>query len=108
MALLAAGTWLLVTDPWLAGFHHPPVVQDWLSAAVGRGCGQLVRRCAYRRQLGGFAGAGRWLSVCLSVQRPIIDTDNPFQNAKRFVPLYMFATGFMVTIMTVTKGSTSA
>jgi PiT family inorganic phosphate transporter len=40
----------------------------------------------------------------ISVQRLIIDTDNPFQNAKRFVPVYMFATGFMVTIMTVTKG----
>jgi inorganic phosphate transporter, PiT family len=40
----------------------------------------------------------------VSVQKLIIDTDNPFQNAKRFVPLYMFATGFMISIMTLSKG----
>jgi PiT family inorganic phosphate transporter len=40
----------------------------------------------------------------ISVQRLIIDTDEPFQNAKRFVPLYMFLTGFMVALMTLSKG----
>ncbi|MCY1538414.1 Phosphate transporter family protein [compost metagenome] len=40
----------------------------------------------------------------MTVQKLIIDTDNPFINAKRFVPLYMFLTGFMVAIMTLTKG----
>ncbi len=40
----------------------------------------------------------------MSVQKLIIDTDNPFKSAKRFVPLYMFLTGFMVSIMTLSKG----
>src|SRR5690606_21604817 len=34
----------------------------------------------------------------------IMNTDNPFMNAKRFVPVYMFLTGFMVSLMTFTKG----
>src|SRR5690606_20161423 len=40
----------------------------------------------------------------MSVQALIINTDSPFKNAKRFVPLYMFLTGFMVSIMTLSKG----
>src|SRR5690606_25354454 len=39
-----------------------------------------------------------------SVQWLIIDTDDPFANAKRWVPVYMFLTGFMLALMTFTKG----
>ncbi len=40
----------------------------------------------------------------VSVQKLIINTDNPFENAKRYVPVYMFLTGFMVALMTISKG----
>ncbi|HTN29651.1 MAG TPA: inorganic phosphate transporter, partial [Pseudomonas sp.] len=40
----------------------------------------------------------------MSVQALIMNTDNPFQKAKRYVPVYMFLTGFMVSIMTFSKG----
>ena len=39
-----------------------------------------------------------------SVQRLILDTDNPFANAKRYVPVYMFMVGFMITMVTLMKG----
>jgi PiT family inorganic phosphate transporter len=42
--------------------------------------------------------------IFMSVHKLILDTDNPFANAKRYVPFYMFAVGFVVTIVTLTKG----
>lgn len=46
------------------------------------------------------------IAFCLfvSVQKLITNTDDPFKNAKRFVPVYMFATGFMVALMMLSKG----
>ena len=64
------------------------------------GVGPIVASWVVSPVLSGFVAFGLFVSV----QRLIIDTDNPFLNAKRFVPLYMFATGFMVSIMTLTKG----
>src|SRR5690606_33097521 len=42
--------------------------------------------------------------IFMSVHRLILDTDNPFANAKRYIPIYMFAVGFILTLMTLTKG----
>ena len=42
--------------------------------------------------------------IIVSVQKLIIKTDSPFDNAKRYVPFYMFLTGFMVALMTLSKG----
>lgn len=42
--------------------------------------------------------------IFMSVHKLILNTDDPFTNAKRYVPLYMFAVGFVVTLMTLTKG----
>jgi len=109
-ALLAAGTWLLVasTKGWPVSTTHSIVGAVIGFAAVGvsmdavhwSGVGPIVASWVVSPVLSGFVAFGLFVSV----QKLIIDTDNPFQNAKRFVPLYMFATGFMVSIMTLTKG----
>jgi PiT family inorganic phosphate transporter len=39
-----------------------------------------------------------------SVQKLILNTDNPIKSAKKYVPLYMFATGFMIAMVTMFKG----
>jgi PiT family inorganic phosphate transporter len=39
-----------------------------------------------------------------SVQRLVLDTDDPFQNAKRYVPFYMFLVGFVIAMVTLVKG----
>jgi PiT family inorganic phosphate transporter len=109
-ALLAAGTWLLVasTRGWPVSTTHTIVGAVIGFAAVGvsvdavhwSGVGPIVASWVVTPLLAGI------ISFCLfvSVQKLIIDTDNPFANAKRYVPLYMFLTGFMVSLMTVTKG----
>ncbi|MGG5870432.1 inorganic phosphate transporter [Pseudomonas peli] len=109
-ALLAAGTWLLVasTKGWPVSTTHSIVGAVIGFAAVGvsmdavnwAGVGPIVASWVVSPVLSGFVAFGLFVSV----QKLIIDTDNPFLNAKRFVPLYMFATGFMVSIMTLTKG----
>src|SRR5690606_36728144 len=38
------------------------------------------------------------------VHKLILDRDNPFANAKRYIPIYMCAVGFIVALMTLTKG----
>ncbi|OEC36814.1 inorganic phosphate transporter, PiT family [Pseudomonas cuatrocienegasensis] len=109
-ALLAAGTWLLVasTKGWPVSTTHSIVGAVIGFAAVGvsmdavhwDGVGPIVASWVISPVLSGIVAFGLFVSV----QKLIIDTDNPFLNAKRFVPLYMFATGFMVSIMTLTKG----
>lgn len=109
-ALLAAGTWLLVasTRGWPVSTTHSIVGAVIGFAAVGisvdavhwNSVGPIVASWVVSPVLSGAVAVGLFISV----QKLIIDTDNPFQNAKRFVPLYMFLTGFMVSIMTLSKG----
>lgn len=109
-ALLAAGTWLLVasTKGWPVSTTHSIVGAVIGFAAVGvsmdavhwSGVGPIVASWVISPVLSGVVAFG----VFMSVQKLIIDTETPFANAKRYVPVYMFLTGFMVSIMTVTKG----
>ncbi|WP_421682639.1 inorganic phosphate transporter [Stutzerimonas urumqiensis] len=109
-ALLAAGTWLLVasTRGWPVSTTHSIVGAVIGFGAVGvsmdavnwAGVGPIVASWVISPLLSGFVAFGLFMSV----QKLIIDTDNPFQSAKRYVPLYMFLTGFMVAIMTLSKG----
>lgn len=109
-ALLAAGTWLLIasTRGWPVSTTHSIVGAVIGFAAVGvsmdavnwGGVAPIVASWVVSPVLSGIVAFGLFISV----QKLIIDTDNPFLNAKRFVPLYMFATGFMVSILTLTKG----
>jgi inorganic phosphate transporter, PiT family len=39
-----------------------------------------------------------------SAQKLIFDTDKPFENAKRYVPFYMAAAGFVMSLVTIKKG----
>jgi PiT family inorganic phosphate transporter len=109
-ALLAAGTWLLIATSrgWPVSTTHSIVGAVIGFAAVGvsvdsvqwSAVGPIVASWVVTPVLSGAVAFGLFMTV----QKLIIDTDSPFQNAKRFVPLYMFLTGFMVAIMTLTKG----
>ncbi|MCF6751566.1 MAG: inorganic phosphate transporter [Pseudomonas sp.] len=109
-ALLAAGTWLLIATSrgWPVSTTHSIIGAVIGFAAVGismdavhwGAIGPIVASWVITPFLSGLVAFGLFLSV----QRLIMDTEEPFRNAKRYVPLYMFATGFMVALMTVTKG----
>jgi PiT family inorganic phosphate transporter len=39
-----------------------------------------------------------------SVQRLILNTEDPFSSAQRYIPFYMFAVGFLIAMVTILKG----
>lgn len=109
-SLLAAGTWLLIasTRGWPVSTTHSIVGAIVGFAAVGISMdavawgkvGTIVASWVVSPLLAGT------ISFCLfkSVQALILDTDDPFKNAKRYVPLYMFFVGFMIAMVTLLKG----
>jgi inorganic phosphate transporter, PiT family len=108
--LLAAGIWLIVASAfgWPVSTTHSIIGAIVGFAAVGIGMesvhwskmGNIVASWITSPLLAGFLAFG----LVKSVQRLILDTENPFQRAKRYVPAYMFLTGFMVAMITFTKG----
>ena len=109
-ALLAAGTWLLIASimGWPVSTTHSIVGAIVGFAAVG-----ISPDVVNWGKVGSIAVS--WLVSPLlagtisytlfnSVQRLILDTDNPFERAKRFIPFYMWAVGFMISMVTLLKG----
>jgi PiT family inorganic phosphate transporter len=40
----------------------------------------------------------------MSVKTLILDTDDPFRRAKKYIPIYMWMVGFMISMVTILKG----
>jgi PiT family inorganic phosphate transporter len=109
-ALLAAGTWLLIASMmgWPVSTTHSIVGALVGFAAVGISVdavnwgkvGTIVASWVVSPVLAGTISYGLFMSV----QKLILNTDQPFKNAKKYVPLYMFAVGFMICMVTLLKG----
>lgn len=109
-ALLAAGTWLLVASlwGWPVSTTHSIVGAIVGFAAVGVGVdavdwgqvGTIAASWVVSPILAGSIAYGLFRSV----QTLILNTDKPFENAKRFIPFYMFAVGFLISMVTLVKG----
>ncbi len=109
-ALLAAGTWLLIASMmgWPVSTTHSIVGALVGFAAVGIGVdsvnwgkvGTIVASWVVSPVMAGTIAFGLFMSV----QKLILNTDKPFQNAKKYVPMYMFAVGFMIAMVTLLKG----
>ncbi len=109
-ALLAAGIWLLVASRfgWPVSTTHTIVGAIVGFAAVGIGfeavhwgkVGTIVMSWVVSPALAG--ALSYWLFR--SVQKFILNTEHPFENAKRYVPYYIFLTGFMIALVTMFKG----
>ena len=109
-ALLAAGTWLLIASilGWPVSTTHSIV-----GAIVGFAAVAISVDAVNWSKVGTIAASwivspvlAATISYMLfrSVQRLILDTEAPFENAKRYVPVYMFMVGFMITMVTLIKG----
>ena len=109
-SVLAAGAWLLIASVkgWPVSTTHSIVGAVIGFGAVGvsvdavhwEAIGPIVASWVVTPFMSGVIAFGLFMSV----QALIMNTDNPFQKAKRYVPVYMFLTGFMVSIMTFSKG----
>ncbi len=109
-ALLAAGTWLLIASMkgWPVSTTHSIVGAIVGFAAVGISMeavywskvGTIVASWVVSPVLAGTISFGLFMSVKIL----ILDTDDPFNRAKRFIPVYMWMVGFMISMVTLLKG----
>ena len=109
-ALLAAGIWLVIASlmGWPVSTTHSIVGAIVGFAAVGIGVEyvkwgkvtSIVMSWVVSPLLSGTIA----FLLFRSVYRLILNTDDPFTNAKRYVPMYMFLTGFIIGMVTLLKG----
>ncbi|MFG6138496.1 inorganic phosphate transporter [Halomonas sp. B23F22_10] len=109
-SLLAAATWLLIASMrgWPVSTTHSIV-----GAIVGFAMAGLGMEAVGWAKVGQIAAS--WVVSPLmsgsiafmlfkSVQHLIFENRDPFAAAKRFVPMYVFLVGFIVAMVTLTKG----
>ncbi len=109
-ALLAAGLWLIIASyfGWPVSTTHSIVGAIVGFSAVGVG----VDSVTWSKVVGII---GSWIItplisgiiayfIFMSSQKLIFNTKDPIANAKRFVPFYMFLAGFILSLVTITKG----
>ncbi|MGV2870981.1 inorganic phosphate transporter [Colwellia sp. E150_009] len=109
-ALFAAATWLLIASAlgWPVSTTHSIV-----GAIVGFAAMGVSVDAVTWSKVGGIVGS--WIITPLisgviaflifnSAQKLIFDTEKPLQQAKRWVPLYMFLAGFVLALVTIKKG----
>ncbi len=109
-ALLAAGTWLLIASMkgWPVSTTHSIVGAIVGFAAVGISMeaihwgkvGGIVASWVVSPVLAGSISFGLFISV----KKFILDTDDPFHRAKKYIPIYMWMVGFMISMVTLLKG----
>ena len=109
-SLLAAGIWLLVASKygWPVSTTHSIIGAIVGFAVVGISSdsgmwGQVLEIVASWAVSPVFSGT---ISFCLvlSVQKLVLDTDDPLKNAQRYVPYYIFLVGFVIAMVTLVKG----
>ena len=109
-ALLAAGIWLMVATArgWPVSTTHTIV-----GAVVGIGVaamgvdavkwdklGEIVASWFVSPVLGGIIG----LLLMISIQKLILNAEKPIDQAKKWGPAYAFLVGWIVALVTLTKG----
>lgn len=109
-ALLAAAIWLLVATffGWPVSTTHTIVGAIVGFAAIGVSVdavnwgkvAKIVASWVVSPVTAGFIA----FFLFRSVQRLVLDTANPFQNAQKYVPGYIFLVGFIISMVTFTKG----
>lgn len=109
-SLTAAGIWLLIASRagWPVSTTHTIV-----GAIVGFAVAALGMEAVHWGKVGNIVMS--WIISPImsgtlafflfrSVQKLILNTENPLANAKKYVPFYIFATGFMIALVTIFKG----
>ncbi len=109
-ALLAAGIWLMVasTRGWPVSTTHTIVgaIVGFAVAGIGMDAvnwgkiGSIVASWLVSPLIGGTIA----YFLMMSIRKLIINTDNPFQNARKWGPMYIFLVGWIVSLVTMFKG----
>jgi PiT family inorganic phosphate transporter len=109
-ALLAAGVWLMLATMrgWPVSTTHTIIgaVVGVGVAAIGTDAvqwnklGEIVASWFVSPVLGGFFA----LLLTLSIRKLILNTEDPIGQARKWGPFYAFLVGWLVSLVTITKG----
>lgn len=109
-ALLAAAVWLMIASSrgWPVSTTHSIIGALVGFALVGMGTdavhwgkvGTIVASWVISPALGGFLA----FSLMMSIRKFILNTDSPFESAKKWGPAYIFLLGFVISLVTLFKG----
>ncbi|WP_136247415.1 inorganic phosphate transporter [Halomonas borealis] len=109
-SLLAAATWLLIASMrgWPVSTTHSIVGAIVGFGAVGLGASTVdwggVGKIAASWVVSPLMSGSIAFMLFKSVQHLIFENRDPFAAAKRYVPMYVFMVGFIVAMVTLTKG----
>ncbi|GED22398.1 inorganic phosphate transporter [Halomonas halmophila] len=109
-ALLAAATWLLIASMrgWPVSTTHSIVGAIVGFAMAGLGLDAIgwvkVGQIAASWVVSPLMAGSIAFMLFRSVQHLIFENHDPFAAAKRYVPMYVFLVGFIVAMVTFTKG----
>ncbi|MBA5249790.1 MAG: inorganic phosphate transporter [Gammaproteobacteria bacterium] len=109
-SLLAAGVWLMIASSfgWPVSTTHSIVGAIVGFGAVGVGIDAVawgkVGKIAMSWIVSPILAGSIAFALFKSLQSLIIDTAHPFENAKKYVPFYMFLVGFVISLVTIFKG----
>lgn len=109
-SLLAAAIWLMVASNrgWPVSTTHSIIgaIVGFAMAGIGMDAvnwskiGEIVLSWLISPAL----GAAIAFLLMISIRTLILNTDNPFQRAKIWGPVYIFLVGFIISLVTVFKG----
>jgi PiT family inorganic phosphate transporter len=109
-ALLAAAVWLMIATHrgWPVSTTHSIVGALVGFAWAGIGIDavnwgkitQIVASWVVSPLLGGFIA----FMLMMSIRKLILNTEHPFESAKRWGPAYVFLVGFIISLVTLFKG----
>jgi inorganic phosphate transporter, PiT family len=109
-SLLAAAIWLVVASKygWPVSTTHSIIgaiigfamVGISVDSVVWSQVGSIVASWVISPLFSGVIAFGLFMTV----QRLVLGTDDPFANAKKYVPFYMFLVGFVIAMVTLVKG----
>lgn len=109
-SLLAAGIWLVVASyfGWPVSTTHSIVGAIVGFGAIGIGMDAVnwgkVGTIIMSWVTSPVIAATLSFLLFWSVRRLILEKDDPFANAKRYVPFYIFLVGFIIALVTLLKG----
>jgi len=108
--LLAAAVWLMIASwrGWPVSTTHSIVGALVGFAVAGIGVeavqwgkvGQIAASWVISPALGGLIA----YLLMMSIRKTILNTDNPFDSAKKWGPVYVFLVGFIISLVTMFKG----
>lgn len=109
-ALLAAAVWLMIASwrGWPVSTTHSIVGALVGFAVAGIGIdavqwgkiGQIAASWVVSPALGGLIA----YLLMMSIRKVILNTEHPFESAKRWGPVYVFLVGFIISLVTMFKG----